>query len=240
MQKGGLLRIETSNVTTPGAGSGSRPTRAGDYVLLKVIDTGDGIPPETLPRIFEPFFTTKPAGRGTGLGLATVYGIVNQSDGFVFVQSEVGRGTTFSIYLPRTTQPMEQDAASTDVGPSAADETILLVEDEASVRELTARVLVEAGYQVLAAPGPHTALAMAERHPGRIHLLLTDVVMPDLSGPALADRMRDLTPAVAVLFMSGFSGDSITALERFGDDCLLPKPFTPAGLLQMVRRRLGH
>ena len=239
MQGGGLLRIETSNFSASGAGGAYRPTRAGEYVLLQVIDTGEGIPPEILSRIFEPFFTTKLAGRGTGLGLATVYGIVNQSDGFVFARSEVGRGTTLSIYLPRTTEMAPIETPAPVVGPRAADETILLVEDEDSVRELTARVLAEAGYQVLAAPGPHDALRMAASHPGPIHLLLTDVVMPDLSGPALADRMRDVRSGLTVLFMSGFSGESITALEPFGDDCLLPKPFTPAGLLQKIRERLG-
>jgi signal transduction histidine kinase len=240
MQNGGRLRIETSNYSTTADTSGDVPSRPGDYVKLRVVDTGEGIPPEIRSRIFEPFFTTKEAGRGTGLGLSTVYGIVQQSEGFIFLDSVVNQGTTFTIYLPRTTEVALPDAPAPSAAAhkAAGEETILLVEDEASVRDLASRVLSTAGYRVMSAAGPQAALRTASSYPEFIHLLVTDVVMPDMSGPALAERLRKARPNLDVLFISGFSGESITAIEPFGENRLLPKPFTPDGLVARVREIL--
>jgi CheY-like chemotaxis protein len=240
MADGGVLRIETSNCAVGPHASADLPTRPGDYVRLRVMDTGEGIPPEVRSRIFEPFFTTKDAGRGTGLGLSTVYGIVQQSEGFIFLDTEVNRGTTFSIFLPRTMEVAVVEAPAVAAAPAMQEATILLVEDEASVRDLAARVLSGAGYQVLSAPGPQAALRTAANFPETIHLLLTDVVMPDMSGPLLAERLRTLRPTVEVLFISGFSGQSVTAIEPFGEQRLLPKPFTPASLVARVRDVLSQ
>jgi signal transduction histidine kinase len=242
MQNGGRLRIETANfVAVPGGGR-DVPSRPGEYVRLRVVDTGDGIPPEIQSRIFEPFFTTKEAGRGTGLGLSTVYGIVQQSDGFIFLDSVPSQGTTFTIYLPRTLEtPKSEGPAPAESGPRrAGTETILLVEDEASVRDLASRVLTAAGYRVLSAAGPQAALRTASNYPEFIHLLVTDVVMPDMSGPVLAERLRQARPNLDVLFISGFSGESITAIQPFGQNRLLSKPFTPDGLVARVREVIGQ
>jgi len=240
MKDGGHLKIETSNFVSTEHMTGDVPGRPGDYVCLTVVDTGEGIPPAIRQRIFEPFFTTKEAGRGTGLGLATVYGIVQQSEGFIFLDSVVDHGTTFTIYLPRTLESLEPDAPAPSVENTRGEETILLVEDETSVRDLAARVLSAAGYQVLSADGPSVALRMAANFPELIHLLVTDVVMPDMSGPVLADRLRRARPNVDVLFISGFSGESITAIQPFGDNRLLSKPFTPEGLVTRVREILNQ
>jgi signal transduction histidine kinase len=240
MQNGGRLSIETANVTAPeGAGAGL-PPRAGDYVCLRVKDTGEGISPEIRSRIFEPFFTTKEAGRGTGLGLATVYGIVQQSEGFITLDSDLGQGTTFSIFLPRTREASVPEAPARPPIKTTGEETILLVEDEASVRDLAARVLSAAGYHVMAAAGPQAALRTASSYPEPIHLLVTDVVMPDMSGPVLVERLRRVRPGLDVLFISGFSGESVTAIEPFGEDRLLSKPFTPDGLVLRVREVLNQ
>jgi signal transduction histidine kinase len=238
---GRTLRLETFNERVDGAGGTHRPSRPGEYVVLRVSDTGEGIPEEIRSRIFEPFFTTKEPGRGTGLGLSTVYGIVNQSEGFIFLDSVIERGTTFSVYLPRTEDAAVAAAPAVvvpEVRPTG-HEAILLVEDESSVRELTARVLTQAGYQVYAVAGPQAALRAIEQLGTRIDLLVTDVVMPEMSGPVLAGRVRQIQPAVGVLFISGFSGESFTAIEPYGPDSLLAKPFTPATLTARVRTVLA-
>jgi len=209
----------------------------GDYVVLKVSDDGAGMPREIQAHIFEPFFTTKEVGKGTGLGLATVYGIIKQNHGAITVQSVPGQGTTFTIYLPGV------KAATLAVGePQAAPrptgkETILVVEDEESVLKLVELTLTQQGYHVLTASTPHLAVQMCERHPESIHLLLTDVIMPELSGKDLAKRVQKLRPTMRILFMSGYTED---VMKGYLPESLhvLQKPFTAATLLQRVRAAL--
>jgi len=241
MPRGGTLSIRTTNVTIDEEFCrrhlGARPGR---YARLEVGDDGTGIDPDTLGHVFEPFFTTKERGRGTGLGLATVYGIVKQSNGYVWVESMPGR-TVFRIDLPLVEEeavperPAPEPAAST-----TGEETILLVEDEDSLRELAAELLVTGGYRVLAASGGAEALRLAEAHPGPIRLLLSDVVMPGMSGPELAVRLRTLRPGIEVLFMSGYPERAIAehGVLRSGTR-LLAKPFTLEALTRAVDEALG-
>ena len=241
MPDGGLLRIEAANADLD-AGYAARhePMATGRYVMLAVSDTGCGIEKELLDKIFEPFFTTKEPGRGTGLGLATVYGIVKQAGGYVWVYSEVGRGTTFKIYLPRIDEPAEASELAVEPGPLGGTETILLVEDEDSLRAIAREVLVESGYVVLEAASGADALAAAEGCADPIHLLLTDVVMPGMNGRALAEALLAARPRMRVLYMSGYTDDVIAhrgALEP--GTLLLPKPFTASTLLRRVREALA-
>ncbi|MGH7569267.1 MAG: response regulator [Gemmatimonadales bacterium] len=238
MPEGGRLTIETANVTLDEDYTRLHaPALPGQYVLLAVSDTGTGMDPETRNHIFEPFYTTKEKGKGTGLGLATVYGIVKQSGGFVWVYSEPGQGATFKIYLPRVderAQPLETPAASTT--SLRGTETVLLVEDEVTVRTVARQMLERQGYTVLEATGAEAATAIAETHDGPIHLLLTDVVMPGSSGRALADRLTPLRPELRVLFMSGYTDEAVVRhgmLER--GVAYLQKPFAPEGLARRVR-----
>jgi CheY-like chemotaxis protein len=192
-------------------------------------------------RMFEPFFTTKEAGKGTGLGLSTVYGIVKQSGGDVWVYSEPGEGTTFKIYLPRLAAGAAAASASFDVraAPANGHETVLLVEDDERLRTLAARVLGERGYTVLPASNGADALAVAEGHPGVIHLVVSDVVMPGMTGRILAERLTTLRPSVKALFMSGYTDDDVMRrgiLDR--STAFLQKPFTPDQLAQKVREVL--
>ena len=214
---------------------------AGDYVVLSVTDTGCGIPQDVMARIFEPFFTTKPAGQGTGLGLSTVFGIVKQSGGFIWVASEPGTGTTFEIQLPVSTQREPGVAAHTEVREvPRGDETILLVEDDASVRALADRILRRLGYRVVEAANGGEALLIARRQPvQKIHMLLTDVIMPTMSGSDLAREMRAMHPDLRVLFMSGYSEDAVigNGVLQAGA-MLLEKPFTSASLGRAVRSAL--
>jgi len=232
------LTIETDNVVLDERDAGRQVSVVpGPHVVLSVSDTGIGMDTPTKGRIFEPFFTTKGPGRGTGLGLSTVFGIVQQSGGTIEVSSELGRGTTFKIYFPRTNQSSRGTAKPpSDEASSRGSETILLVEDDALVRTLTRTILREAGYQVLEAENADAALALAERHATAIHLLLTDVVLPRVGGRQLADQLRARRSETRVLFMSGYANDSIvrhgvvdSAVE------LLPKPFTRVSLLRRVR-----
>ena len=241
MPQGGQLVVETANADLGGEyvrrNVGSRP---GPHVMLAVSDSGQGIPLELQKHIFEPFFTTKEQGKGTGLGLATVYGIVKQSGGYIEVDSAPGRGTTFRIYLPRV------DAATpaAERGPRAAaptggTETILLVEDEDGVRELARDILRSNGYTVLEARNGAEALRLGEGHRGPLELLLTDVVMPRMSGRELAERMTALRADVTVLYMSGYTDDAVIRHGVLGSDtAFLQKPFTPAALVQRVRETL--
>jgi len=239
MPYGGQLTIETRDVRLDAAYEQRHTTmQAGDYVMLSVTDTGAGMDRETQERIFDPFFTTKPVGKGTGLGLSTVYGIVTQSGGQIFVYSEVGQGTTFKIYLPRA-QPDGGGAAPAEEVDAVATvnaETVLLVEDEDSVRRFAGRVLRRAGYTVLDAHDGIEALRIASAYEGTIPILVTDVVMPGMSGRVLADRFIALHPEARVLFMSGYTNDAIVHHRVPNSEAtLLEKPFDPATLLRAVR-----
>jgi signal transduction histidine kinase/ActR/RegA family two-component response regulator len=242
MPDGGHLVIETSNnVLTSEYSIGELGAPAGEYVTLSVSDTGTGISAETQAHIFEPFFTTKPTGEGTGLGLATVYGIVKQSGGDIKLRSELGGGTTFVIYLPRLRQAEAHQARRSPAGGVAhgGSETILLVEDDVSLRHLALRVLRRVGYTVLEAQSSRQAIALGASHPYRIDLLLTDVVMPDLSGRTVAERLTAHRPDLRVLYMSGYTDDDvmrrgITAVQTQ----FIQKPFLPDALVRRVREAL--
>jgi CheY-like chemotaxis protein len=207
------------------------------YVMLAVKDTGCGMDAATLAHLFEPFFTTKEVGKGTGLGLFTAYGIVMQSGGYIEVDSEPGRGSTFNIYLPRVEERTEDVETAFPLTKLAqGTETVLLVEDEASVRELASEILQLAGYTVFVACNGAEALRICADHTGPIHLLLTDVVMPGMSGPEVVRALAPLRPEMQVLYMSGYTGDTLGrhgALEPAR--AFLPKPFTPEGMTQKVR-----
>ncbi len=239
MPQGGRLRIETANVFLDDAFVAMHPGSArGAHVLLQVSDTGAGMSPEVQAQIFEPFFTTKEPGKGTGLGLATVYGIVKQHEGYIDVESAPGAGATFRIYLRRVgeTRALGEPDATAPARATVGSQTILVVEDEDPVCELAREVLTDGGYEVLTAAAPAQALDVARGHAGPIHLLLTDVVMPQMSGRALAARLRAERPGLRVLYMSGYSEDVI---EHYGGlepgTPLLSKPFTLDALTRKVR-----
>jgi PAS domain S-box-containing protein len=241
MPRGGRLLVETATVELDDEyASRHVGTTPGRHVMLAVADTGIGMDAETLSHIFEPFFTTKGPGQGSGLGLSTVFGIVKQSGGNIEVQSESGMGTTFRIYLPRVETPPEGDAAAAPSAPApAGSETVLVVEDASGVRELAAEILTRQGYRVLEARDGAEALGVVERHSGPIHLLLTDVVMPGLTGPELAQQARRSRPRIRVLYMSGYTASAHEILQASGS-ALLEKPFSPDGLAQKVREVLDR
>jgi two-component system cell cycle sensor histidine kinase/response regulator CckA len=240
MPEGGRLTIETANVDLDESFSHSSVMLSpGPYVMLAVTDNGCGMDVETQAHIFEPFFTTKEKGKGTGLGLATVYGIVKQSGGYVWVYSEPGRGTSFKVYLPRVwdeqTMPGRDRRIEGQRLPQGT-ETVLLVEDEKGVRELAREYLEMTGYTVIEAENGHTALELAALHSGPIHLLMTDVVMPGISGRELSERVKTIRPEIRVLFMSGYTDQAVVhhgILET--DAVLLQKPFTVAALAAKLR-----
>jgi two-component system cell cycle sensor histidine kinase/response regulator CckA len=241
MPTGGRLTVETRNISI---GKGPRrETMAldpGDYVLLAVKDTGHGMDEETQSHLFEPFFTTKAKGKGTGLGLSTVYGIVKQSGGMIGVESKIGKGTTFKIFFPRVDGVAQSGpAAPANAGRVHGRETILLVEDEPAVRGLVHETLRLHGYTVLEARHGIEALLTGTRHLGPIHLLLTDVVMPQMSGPEVAEKLTSVRPEIKVLYMSGYPDHPVFAqggIKR--DTAFLQKPFTPNVLVQKVREVL--
>ncbi len=239
MPGGGRLIIETANRTlTPEDPAGHPDLPAGRYVRLSVTDTGCGMTPEVKARMFEPFFTTKESGKGTGLGLATVYGIVRQASGQVTVYSEVGMGSTFHILLPQVGESAAVADAPAEL-PTSGTETILLVEDEPGVRDITHRILATFGYAVLVADGGATALRLLAEHAGPIHLMLTDVVMPEMNGWQLAVAVRATLPHLRVLFMSGYTDDAVVRNGILtAADAFVQKPFTPLALAAKVRAAL--
>ena len=243
MPAGGRLTIETANVELDAAyGRGHIGVKEGQYVMLAVSDNGKGIPPEVRSRLFEPFFTTKERGKGTGLGLSTVYGIVKQSAGEIWVYSELGKGTTFKIYLPRVADDEPQLAPAAEPTPvERGEETVLLAEDEPGVRALAREVLRQHGYQVLEAMDVNDALRICREHPEGIDLLLTDVVMPVMSGRELAERVAEIRPEIKVLYMSGYTDNivvnhGVTSIDKE----FLQKPFTPRSLARKVRESLDR
>ena len=241
MPRGGALTLETANVDADEVyARGHPPVVPGRYVVIRVSDTGSGMDRETQVHIFEPFFTTKEPGKGTGLGLSTVYGIVKQSGGYIWLDSEPGQGTTFKVYLPKVDEVVElAEPVSATPRQAGGSETILLVEDEDSVRKLARTVLSAQGYTLLEASRPEDALATCQQHNGPIHLLLTDMVMPRMSGQELAARAAPLHPEISVLYMSGYTDHpavNYSAVELGA--AFLHKPFSPEALVRKVREVL--
>jgi CheY-like chemotaxis protein len=240
MHTGGRLTIRTENVTvTEAKGPPEHPLAKGDYVELSISDTGMGISAEMLPHLFEPFFTTKEPGKGTGLGLASVHGIVEQAGGHIFVETELGRGSTFRVLLPRVTTPRDPEAVRGLPNLPTGTETILLVEDEPMVRGLAVQILQACGYRVLEAQDAKEALTLFSQHGAEVDLLLTDFAMPGMNGRELAEQLRAQRPGLPVLLMSGYTDDALVH-HGVNDSSLafLNKPFTSASLAGQVRRAL--
>jgi CheY-like chemotaxis protein len=243
MPNGGKLTLETANVELDESFAQTHlATLPGSYVMLAVSDTGMGMDEETQAHIFEPFFTTKELGKGTGLGLSMVYGIVKQSGGYIWVHSEIGKGSTFKVYLPRVFE-QEQEIASAFPAPTAllGKETILLVEDDPLVRDLALEILKTRGYCVLVADRPDAAIELCRQHTGKIHLVLTDVVMPVMNGSQMVDEIAAMRPGISVLFMSGYTDTAIIRDGNFGQTTsFLQKPFSPTVLGRKVREMLDQ
>jgi len=242
MPSGGRITIETANAhldeNYTRTHLGMHP---GDFVMIAMSDTGHGMDSETRRHIFEPFFTTKERGKGTGLGLATVYGMVKQSGGDIWVYSELGKGTTFKLYFPKVSEPVSESAdVDADQPKALGSETVLVVEDEKAVRDLTVKMMRQLGYNVLAAAGGEEAIEISKSHTGQIALLLTDVVMPNMSGRQVADHLLESRPGLRVLYLSGYTENTVVhhgVLEE--GVSFLPKPFSREGLSKKVREILA-
>jgi CheY-like chemotaxis protein len=236
MPDGGELEISTKTAQVAIDSPNRRLDRPhGEYVLLAVTDSGVGMDEETMQHLFEPFFTTKGHGQGTGLGMATVYGIVTQSRGWIDVASRPGSGTTVSVYLPRTDAPVSSEELPAAEILSMRGGTVLIVEDQDTVRQLAAAVLKQHGYCTIEAASGSEAVQLLHRPGTTIDLLLTDVILPGINGRELADRIRSQIPTVKVLFMSGYAGDKLGRRGLLEDGlAFLPKPFTPTALLHKV------
>jgi CheY-like chemotaxis protein len=243
MPGGGRLTIETRNeFLDEGYARAHLSLQPGAYVRLDVSDTGIGMDAETISRIFEPFFTTKEPGKGTGLGLSTVYGIVRQSGGSIWVYSEPGIGTTFKIYLPHVGDPVAQPETKVPEPDSPrGSETVLVVETDTSVRDLTCQSLRKYGYQVIEAETAGDALLACEKMKGDIQIMVTDLIMPRMSGPELASRVHQVRPGLKVLYMSGYADEAVVRLGFFDSPVpFIQKPFTAAALAIKVRETLGQ
>jgi two-component system cell cycle sensor histidine kinase/response regulator CckA len=241
MPAGGTLSMETCNIQVNAALARQHPGLIpGSYVRLWVADTGHGIAPDVMPRIFEPFFTTKEIGKGSGLGLSTVYGVVKQSGGCVTVSSEPRKGAAFGIYLPRASElPERRIPARPAIASSTGTETILLVEDEAVVRDLVCEILKESGYVVVSANSGTDAMKITAEHVNPVDLLITDVVMPEMSGPELANTLRRARGDMRVLYMSGYTDDAVLVRQGLPENsAFIRKPYTPQQFLQKVRETL--
>jgi CheY-like chemotaxis protein len=241
MPRGGRLTIETGNAELDeDYAARHAEVRPGSYVRVAVRDTGCGMDPTTMARIFEPFFTTKGAGKGTGLGLAMIYGFVKQSGGHIEVFSEAGRGTTFNVYLRRARETTPSGKPSPELLKiPKGTETVLLVEDEGAVRTLSRMILQSSGYAVLEARDGQEGVWVAQQHAGAIHLLVTDLVMPRMSGRRLADLLVEARPGLRVLFLSGYTDEAVVRHGGLGaSHAFLQKPFTPMSLARKVREVL--
>ncbi len=238
MPGGGKLTIETANVELDDAYASTHVgVKPGRYVMLAISDTGTGMDKATQARIFEPFFTTKEKGKGTGLGLSTVFGIAEQSGGSVWVYSELGNGTTFKVYLPTTDEAPEAALPKAQIVTLRGTETVLLVEDEDQIRNVARGILQRHGYRVIECRNAGEALLTCEQHKGTIHLLLSDVVMPQMSGKQLAVRLAPVRPEMKVLFMSGYTDGALVGQLATGS-AFLQKPLTPGALTRKVREVL--
>jgi len=243
MPGGGTLRIDTANITVDAESiAGGSPAPAGRYVRLRVGDSGTGMPADILAHVFEPFFTTKRDGGGTGLGLATVYGIVTQAEATIAIKSAPGAGTTFTIMLPVTTEAAVAIEEPAPYHRTPKGETVLVVEDEEALREVTERIFTRSEYQVITAANGVEAITLASTHDGEIHLLITDVVMPKMLGKEVAERIREIRPDIAVLFMSGYAQPVLASQGRLDPGvALVDKPFSSAELLAKAGQVLnGH
>jgi CheY-like chemotaxis protein len=238
MPDGGVITIKTANTVISGSPAIEGAVPSGQYVVIAVTDTGVGMDPHTLTHMFEPFFTTKQAGKGTGLGLATCYGIVKQAGGYIRVTSVEGQGTAFRVYLPRseaTVAPPVVAPACAPPGPDAV-ETVLLVEDEYQVRRLIERALQQQGYSIITATNGAEAIDVSRRYEGPIHLLLTDVVMPEIGGPEAAAIIRTQRPDIRVVYMSGYSEELVKLQAELTETAaFIAKPFAPSELRRLVR-----
>ena len=251
MPNGGRLAIRTRNVTERESQRMSNVVgfQPGEYVLIEVSDTGTGMSPEVMAKIFEPFFTTKGVGKGTGLGLASVYGIVKQSGGYIQPESEIGKGTTFKVYLPRYVVETEDEVETVQPKPSAKKDTeptdltgtgrVLVVEDEVDVRQFAVRALKRQGYSVLEASDGVEALDIVNASGDKIDLVLSDVLMPEMDGPTLFKKLRETKPDLKVIFVSGFPNDAFRESLGTDDFAFLPKPFTLKELATKVKEELG-